>query len=78
MRSTFLKVFLVILLSNLLVVTLGAGIIKLTQKRGDLSHQELSDTGELLVSQYESSGMRLLRRSAEMQEQKLNGRLFLW
>lgn len=78
MRSTFLKVFLVILLSNLLVVTIGAGVIKLTQKRGDLSRQELNDTGHLLVSQYETSGMRVLRRSAEQQEKKLNGRLFLY
>ena len=78
MRSTFLKVFLVILLSNLLVVTIGAGIIKLTQKRGDLSRQELDDTGHLLVSQYESAGMRVLRRLAEEQEKKLNGRLFLY
>lgn len=78
MRSTFLKVFLVILLSNLLVVTIGAGVIKLTQKRGDLSRQELSVTGHLLVSQYEGSGMRVLRRSAEEQEKKLNGRLFLY
>ena len=78
MRSTFLKVFLVILLSNLLVVTIGAGVIKLTQKRGDLSRQELSVTGHLLVSQYEDSGMRVLRRSAEEQEKKLNGRLFLY
>ena len=78
MRSTFLKVFLVILLSNLLVVTIGAGVIKLTQKRGDLTRQELSDTGHLLVAKYESSGMRVLRRSAEEQEKKLKGRLFLY
>ncbi|WP_438464250.1 ATP-binding protein [Marinomonas sp. PE14-40] len=65
-------------MSNLLVVTIGAGIIKLTQKRGDLSRQELDDTGHLLVSQYESAGMRVLRRLAEEQEKKLNGRLFLY
>lgn len=78
MKSTFLRVFLVILLSNLIVVSIGFGVVKLIQKRDQVSADVLGEVGVELVTVFENFGVAALSDKARKFEKELDGKLFLY
>ena len=78
MKNTFFRVFLVILLSNIVVISIGFGVVKLIQNRDQVSADVLGDVGVQLVSVYETLGVQPLREMAHKFEKKLSGKLFLY
>ncbi|MBM6549740.1 HAMP domain-containing sensor histidine kinase [Marinomonas ostreistagni] len=78
MKSTFLRVFLVVLFSNMVVVTIGLGIVNFVQDQDEVSADLLGDVGVTLVSTYESSGVGALEEEAAKYEKKLQGSIFIY
>ena len=78
MKNTFFRVFLVILLSNIVVISIGFGVVKLIQNRDQVSADVLGEVGVQLVSVYETLGVQPLREMAHKFEKKLTGKLFLY
>lgn len=78
MKSTFLRVFLVVLFSNMVVVTIGLGIVHFLQDQDEVSADLLGDVGVTLVSTYESKGVSALEEQAATYEKKLQGSIFIY
>ncbi|MGR0278775.1 sensor histidine kinase [Marinomonas dokdonensis] len=78
MKNTFLRVFLVVLLSNIVVVSLGLGTVQFVQNRNQVSADLLGDVGVQLVAGYEKFGKEYLVKEAKKAEQKLMGVIYLY
>ncbi|MGO3406179.1 HAMP domain-containing sensor histidine kinase [Marinomonas sp.] len=78
MKSTFLRVFLVVLLSNTVVVSIGLGIVEFVQKHNQVSADLLGDIGVQLVAGYEKFGLAALKGEAEKAEKRLSGNIYLY
>ncbi|WP_191603118.1 HAMP domain-containing sensor histidine kinase [Marinomonas algicola] len=78
MKNTFFRVFLVILLSNIVVVSIGFGVVKLIQRPLQVSADVLGDVGVQLVTAYEKLGEVPIKELAKKYEQQLSGKLFLY
>ncbi len=78
MKNTFLRVFLVVLLSNIVVVSVGLGLVQFVQKRNQVSADLLGDVGVQLVAGYEKFGIERLQEEAEEAEKKLAGTIYLY
>ncbi|REG81635.1 sensor histidine kinase [Marinomonas pollencensis] len=78
MKSTFLRVFLVVLLSNIVVVSIGLGIVQFVQKQNQVSADLLGDIGVQLVAGYEKFGLAALKSEAEKAEKRLSGNIYLY
>jgi len=78
MKSTFLRVFLVVLLSNTVVVSIGLAIVQFVQKHNQVSADLLGDIGVQLVAGYEKFGLAALKEEAEKAEQRLSGSIYLY
>lgn len=78
MKSTFLRVFLVVLFSNMVVVTIGLGIVDFVQDQDEVSADLLGDVGVTLVSTYESGGLSALEEQAAQFENKLQGNIYIY
>lgn len=78
MKNTFLRVFLVVLLSNIVVVSLGLGTVQFVQNRNQVSADLLGDVGVQLVAGYEKFGKEYLLKEARKAEEKLMGVIYLY
>ncbi|WP_133011112.1 HAMP domain-containing sensor histidine kinase [Marinomonas flavescens] len=78
MKSTFLRVFLVVLLSNTVVVSIGLTIVEFVQKHNQVSADLLGDIGVQLVAGYEKFGLAALKEEAEKAEKRLSGSIYLY
>lgn len=78
MKNTFLRVFLVVLFSNILVVSIGLGVVDFVEERDQVSADVLGDIGVSLVSTYEKSGTKALQEQANRYEQQLQGSIFIY
>lgn len=78
MKSTFLRVFLVVLLSNTVVVSIGLTIVQFVQRHNQVSADLLGDIGVQLVAGYEKFGIAALREEAEKAEKRLSGQIYLY
>ncbi|MGJ8646735.1 MAG: ATP-binding protein [Marinomonas colpomeniae] len=78
MKNTFLRVFLVVLLSNIIVVSIGLGMVHFIQKRNQVSADLLGDIGVQLVAGYEKFGITSLETETEKAEKKLAGTIYLY
>ncbi len=65
MKNTFLRVFLVVLLSNIVVVSIGLGMVQFIQKRNQVSADLLGDVGVQLVAGYEKFGITSLQEETK-------------
>ncbi|MGB2064623.1 Sensor protein CpxA [Marinomonas gallaica] len=78
MKNTFLRVFLVVLFSNMIVVAIGLGVVDFVEDRDQVSADVLGDIGVSLVSTYEKSGTSALQEQARQYEQQLQGSIFIY
>ncbi|MBJ7537552.1 HAMP domain-containing sensor histidine kinase [Marinomonas transparens] len=78
MKNTFLRVFLVVLLSNIVVVSIGLGTIQFIQKRNQVSADVLGDVGVQLVAGYEKFGIQVLQEAMKRAEKRLSGTIYLY
>ena len=78
MKNTFLRVFLVVLLSNIVVVSIGLGMVQFIQKRNQVSADLLGDVGVQLVAGYEKFGIDSLQKETEKAEKRLSGTIYLY
>ncbi|MFT6656655.1 MAG: signal transduction histidine kinase [Marinomonas primoryensis] len=78
MKNTFLRVFLVVLLSNIIVVSIGLGMVQLIQKRNQVSADLLGDVGVQLVAGYEKFGITSLQEETKKAEKRLSGTIYLY
>lgn len=78
MKNTFLRVFLVVLLSNIVVVSIGLGMVQFIQKRNQVSADLLGDVGVQLVAGYEKFGITSLQEEVMKAEEKLSGTIYLY
>lgn len=78
MKNTFLRVFLVVLLSNIVVVSIGLGIVQFVQERNQVSADLLGEVGVQLVAGYERFGMPSLQEETIKAEKKLSGTIYLY
>ncbi|MCO4784452.1 HAMP domain-containing sensor histidine kinase [Marinomonas atlantica] len=78
MKNTFLRVFLVVLFSNMVVVAIGLGVVDFVEDRDQVSADVLGDIGVSLVSTYEKSGTTALQEQARQYEQQLQGSIFIY
>ncbi|MGB0783026.1 MAG: ATP-binding protein [Marinomonas sp.] len=78
MKNTFLRVFLVVLLSNIVVVSIGLGMVQFIQKRNQVSADVLGDVGVQLVAGYEKFGVASLKEEAKKAEKRLSGTIYLY
>ncbi|MFT2099373.1 ATP-binding protein [Marinomonas sp. 2405UD66-6] len=78
MKNTFLRVFLVVLLSNIVVVSIGLGMVQFIQKRNQVSADVLGDVGVQLVAGYEKFGLKSLETEVEKAEKRLSGTIYLY
>lgn len=78
MKNTFLRVFLVVLFSNMIVVAIGLGVVDFVEDRDQVSADALGDIGVSLVSTYEKSGTSALQEQARQYEQQLQGSIFIY
>ena len=78
MKNTFLRVFLVVLLSNIVVVSVGLGLVQFVQKRNQVSADLLGDVGVQLVAGYEKFGIETLQEEADKAEKTLSGTIYLY
>lgn len=78
MKNTFLRVFLVVLFSNIVVVALGLGVVDFMEGRNKVSADLLGDVGVDLVSVYEKDGMTSLMEKARKYERELQGIIFIY
>jgi signal transduction histidine kinase len=78
MKNTFLRVFLVVLLSNIVVVSIGLGMVQFIQKRNQVSADLLGDVGVQLVAGYEKFGITSLQEETKKAEKKLSGTIYLY
>ncbi|AWY01166.1 two-component sensor histidine kinase [Marinomonas primoryensis] len=78
MKNTFLRVFLVVLLSNIVVVSIGLGMVQFIQKRNQVSADLLGDVGVQLVAGYEKFGITSLQEETKKAEKRLSGTIYLY
>lgn len=78
MKNTFLRVFLVVLFSNMVVVAIGLGVVDFVQDKDQVSADVLGDVGVDLVSIYEKSGTSELQAQARIYEQQLQGSIYIY
>lgn len=78
MKNTFLRVFLVVLLSNTVVVSIGLTIVQFVQKHNQVSADLLGDIGVQLVAGYEKFGVESLKEEARKAEKRLSGSIYLY
>jgi len=78
MKNTFLRVFLVVLLSNTVVVSIGLTIVQFVQKHNQVSADLLGDIGVQLVAGYEKFGLESLKEEARKAEKRLSGSIYLY
>lgn len=78
MKNTFLRVFLVVLLSNIVVVSIGLGMVQFIQKRNQVSADLLGDVGVQLVAGYEKFGLASLQEETKKAEKRLSGTIYLY
>jgi two-component system sensor histidine kinase CpxA len=78
MKNTFLRVFLVVLLSNIVVVSIGLGMVQFIQKRNQVSADLLGDVGVQLVAGYEKFGITSLQEETKKVEKRLFGTIYLY
>ncbi|MBJ7551808.1 HAMP domain-containing sensor histidine kinase [Marinomonas ostreistagni] len=78
MKNTFLRVFLVVLFSNMVVVAIGLGVVSFVQDKDQVSADVLGDVGVDLVSIYEKSGASELQAQARIYEQQLQGSIYIY
>lgn len=78
MKNTFLRVFLVVLLSNIIVVSIGLGLVEFLQKRNQVSADVLGDVGVQLVAGYEKFGIVALQEETKKAEKRLSGTIYLY
>jgi two-component system sensor histidine kinase CpxA len=78
MKNTFLRVFLVVLLSNIVVVSIGLGMVQFIQKRNQVSADLLGDVGVQLVAGYEKFGITSLQEETKKVEKRLSGTIYLY
>lgn len=78
MKNTFLRVFLVVLLSNIIVVSIGLGMVQFIQKRNQVSADLLGDVGVQLVAGYEKFGIVSLQEETKKAEKRLSGTIYLY
>ncbi|KZN15406.1 HAMP domain-containing sensor histidine kinase [Marinomonas sp. TW1] len=78
MKNTFLRVFLVVLLSNIIVVSIGLGMVHFIQKQNQVSADLLGDIGVQLVSSYEQFGVESLEEETAKAEKRLSGSIYLY
>ncbi|ETI61256.1 HAMP domain-containing sensor histidine kinase [Marinomonas profundimaris] len=78
MKNTFLRVFLVVLLSNIVVVSIGLGMVQFIQKRNQVSADVLGDVGVQLVAGYEKFGITSLQEETKKAEKRLSGSIYLY
>ncbi|SBS33092.1 Sensor protein CpxA [Marinomonas aquimarina] len=78
MKNTFLRVFLVVLFSNMVVVAIGLGVVDFVEDRNQVSADVLGDIGVSLVSTYEKSGTSALQEQARRFEKQLQGSIFIY
>ncbi|WP_339721783.1 HAMP domain-containing sensor histidine kinase [Marinomonas primoryensis] len=78
MKNTFLRVFLVVLLSNIIVVSIGLGMVQFIQKRNQVSADLLGDVGVQLVAGYEKFGITSLQEETKKAEKRLSGTIYLY
>jgi signal transduction histidine kinase len=78
MKNTFLRVFLVVLLSNIVVVSVGLGMVQFIQKRNQVSADLLGDVGVQLVAGYEKFGITSLQEETKKAEKRLSGTIYLY
>lgn len=78
MKNTFLRVFLVVLLSNIVVVSIGLGMVQFIQKRNQVSADLLGDVGVQLVAGYEKFGIASLKEETKKAEKRLSGTIYLY
>lgn len=78
MKNTFLRVFLVVLFSNMVVVAIGLGVVDFVKDRDQVSADVLGDIGVSLVSTYEKSGTSALQEQARSFEKQLQGSIFIY
>lgn len=78
MKNTFLRVFFVVLLSNIVVVSVGLGMVQFIQKRNQVSADVLGDVGVQLVAGYEKFGLKSLETEVEKAEKRLSGTIYLY
>ncbi|RDL43012.1 two-component sensor histidine kinase [Marinomonas piezotolerans] len=78
MKNTFLRVFLVVLFSNMIVVAIGLGVVDFVEGRNEVSADVLGDVGVTLVSVYETKGADALMTQAQKFEKELGGSLYIY
>ena len=78
MKNTFLRVFLVVLLSNIVVVSVGLGMVQFIQKRNQVSADLLGDVGVQLIAGYEKFGITSLQEETKKAEKRLSGTIYLY
>ncbi|MBU1294869.1 MAG: HAMP domain-containing protein [Gammaproteobacteria bacterium] len=78
MKNTFLRVFLVVLLSNIVVVSIGLAMVQFIQKRNQVSADLLGDVGVQLVAGYEKFGITSLQEETKKAEKRLSGTIYLY
>ncbi|TDO99038.1 HAMP domain-containing sensor histidine kinase [Marinomonas balearica] len=78
MKNTFFRVFLVVLLSNVVVVTIGFSLVYWMEQNNRISDERLGEIGIVLVKEYEALGVRALRDKVRDIEAELNGRIYLY
>lgn len=78
MKNTFLRVFLVVLLSNIIVVSIGLVLVEFVQKRNQVSADVLGDVGVQLVAGYEKFGIIALQEETKKAEKRLSGSIYLY
>lgn len=78
MKNTFLRVFLVVLFSNIVVVVIGLGVVDFVEDRNQVSADVLGDIGVTLVSVYEEDGSEALTSQAQKFEKRLDGSIYIY
>lgn len=78
MKNTFLRVFLVVLFSNIVVVVIGLGVVDFVEDRNQVSADVLGDIGVTLVSVYEEDGSDALISQAQKFEKRLDGSIYIY
>ncbi len=78
MKNTFLRVFLVVLFSNIVVVAIGLGVVDFIEDRNQVSADVLGDIGVTLVSVYEEEGADALTDQAQRFEKRLDGSIYIY
>ncbi|ADZ91764.1 two-component sensor histidine kinase [Marinomonas mediterranea] len=78
MKSTFFRVFLVVLLSNIVVVAIGFSFVYWIEQSDRISDEHLAEIGVELVHSYEEEGADSLNAKVRQVESELNGRIYLY